>query len=112
MEWIRLSPETARTVSEFNSRGTEWNLLPGTASAARIGVMRYSPGAVLGTHPAGMDQLFIVVSGSGWIRTGEGAPEPIAESEAVLWKAGEVHESGSESGMTALIVQAEAFDRP
>lgn len=110
MKRIDLSPETARRVTEYDSHGTRWHLLPSSDSAARIGLMHYSPGAILGMHPAGIDQLFVVVSGSGWVKTGEGEPETIAEFEAVLWKAGEAHESGSDVGMTAVIIQAETFD--
>jgi hypothetical protein len=35
---------------------------------------------------------------------------PISAGEAVLWEPGEEHESGSDEGMTVLVVEAEALD--
>jgi len=41
-----------------------------------IDVMHFGPGAVLGRHPAGLPQLFLVAAGSGWIATGSGRGRP------------------------------------
>ena len=54
--------------------------------------------------------LFAVVAGSGWVSGAEGGREPIRAGEAVLWEPGEEHESGSEDGMTVLVVEAETLD--
>lgn len=69
--------------------------------------MRYEPGAVLGMPAAGLDQLFLVVAGSGWVRVADGDRVPVAAGRGVVWRDGEQHESGSEEGMEAVIVQAE-----
>jgi hypothetical protein len=50
------------------------------------------------------------VAGSGWVSGGDGGREPIRTGEAVLWEPGEEHESGSDDGMTALVVEAESLD--
>jgi quercetin dioxygenase-like cupin family protein len=91
---------------------------PGSVSArvrrltpqARVVVIEVAPGGVVGRHPAAVSQLFVVVTGSGWVSGVEGDREPIEAGEAVLWKQGEEHESGSETGMTALVVEAESLD--
>jgi quercetin dioxygenase-like cupin family protein len=57
-----------------------------------------------------MAQLFTVVGGSGWVSGADGEREPIRAGEAVLWQPGEEHESGSEEGMTVLVVEAESLD--
>jgi quercetin dioxygenase-like cupin family protein len=54
--------------------------------------------------------LFTVVRGAGWVSGGDGGRAAIAAGEAVLWEAGEEHESGSDEGMTALVVEAESLD--
>ena len=71
-------------------------------------MIEIEPGGVVGRHPAGVAQLFVVVEGSGWV-SGGGGREPIAAGEAVLWDEGEEHESGSEDGMTALVLEAESL---
>ena len=60
-------------------------------------------------HPAAVAQLFVVVSGSGWVSGADGEREAIVAGQAVLWEPGEEHESGSDEGMTALVVEAESL---
>jgi quercetin dioxygenase-like cupin family protein len=80
------------------------------AGDAHVVVIEVGPGGVVGRHPAGMAQLFTVVSGSGWVSGADGEREPIRAGEAVLWQPGEEHESGSDDGMTVLVVEAESLD--
>jgi quercetin dioxygenase-like cupin family protein len=79
------------------------------AGEAHVVVIEIAPGGVVARHPAVAAQLFAVVRGSGWVSGVEGDREPIAAGEAVLWEPGEQHESGSDGGMTALVVEADAF---
>jgi quercetin dioxygenase-like cupin family protein len=79
------------------------------AGDAHVVVIEVAAGGVVARHPAGAPQLYAVVRGSGWVSGGEGEREPIAAGEAVVWEAGEEHESGSDGGMTALAVEAESF---
>ena len=91
---------------------------PGSANArvrrlapdAHVVVIEIGPGGCVARHSAGMAQLFTVVRGSGWVSGGDRDREPIAAGEAVLWEPGEEHESGSEEGMTVLVVEAESLD--
>jgi hypothetical protein len=49
------------------------------------------------------------VSGSGWVSGADGVRETIHSAEAVLWERGEEHESGSEEGMTVVVLEAETL---
>jgi quercetin dioxygenase-like cupin family protein len=80
------------------------------APAAHVVVIEIAPGGVVGRHPAGAFQLFTVVRGVGWVSGSDGERTSISAGEAVLWEPGEEHESGSDEGMTALVVEAESFD--
>jgi len=80
------------------------------AGSAHVVVMEIEAGGVVGRHPAVGAQLFAVVRGTGWVSGGDGEREPISAGEAVLWEAGEEHESGSDAGMTVLVVEAESLD--
>jgi quercetin dioxygenase-like cupin family protein len=90
---------------------------PGSAKAsvarlapdAHVVVIEIEPGGVVARHPAGMTQLFVVFHGSGWVSGGDGERMSIAAGEAVVWEAGEEHESGSDEGMRVLVVEAEAI---
>jgi quercetin dioxygenase-like cupin family protein len=71
----------------------------------QVGCMHFDPGGVIGFHPAGVNQLFLVVSGSGWVRDETSGRIPIRAGQAVYWEAGEGHESGTETGMTAIVIE-------
>jgi hypothetical protein len=80
------------------------------ATEAHTVVIEIGAGGVVARHPAVVPQLFVVVRGSGWVSGADGTREPIRAGEAVLWEQGEEHESGSDEGMTALVVEAESLD--
>ena len=80
------------------------------AGEAHVVVIEVAPGGVVGRHPAAVAQLFALVRGSGWVSGGDGERQPINAGEAVLWEAGEEHESGSDEGMTVLVVEAESLE--
>jgi hypothetical protein len=73
----------------------------------RVHVASCAPGSALGRHPTRLWQLFVVISGAGWVAGQDGVRFPIEAGGAVLWSPGEEHESGSEMGMTVVIVQSD-----
>ena len=59
-----------------------------------------------------MTQLFAVVEGSGWVRAG-GEEAPVEAGRAVLWEAGEGHESrAGADGMTMIVLEADHLSHP
>lgn len=62
-------------------------------------------------HQTTKDQLFVVVQGDGWVK-GE-FPEaecPVRAGQAVFWEEGDWHESGTETGMVAIVIEGENID--
>jgi quercetin dioxygenase-like cupin family protein len=96
-----------REIDRFESLAARVRRL---APEADVVVIEIGAGGIVGRHPAGAQQLFAVVRGSGWVAGDDGEREPITAGEAVLWGAGEEHESGSDQGLTALVVEADAID--
>ena len=98
-------------------RGEREVTAPGSLSArvrrlareAHVVVIEIGPGGVVARHPTVVAQLFVVVRGSGWVSGADGERQEIRAGEAVLWEPGEEHESGSDDGMTALVVEAESL---
>jgi quercetin dioxygenase-like cupin family protein len=80
------------------------------AAQAHAVVIEIAPGGVVGRHPGVVAQLFVVVRGSGWASGGDGQRVPLEAGNAVFWEAAEEHESGSDTGMTALVIESEALD--
>jgi quercetin dioxygenase-like cupin family protein len=88
--------------------GPAANVTPLAAGeSAHVVCIRLGPGGVLPRHPAAADQLFVVVQGHGWASGGDGAEQEITAGTAVFWEAGEEHETRTDGGLTAIVVEAE-----
>ena len=64
---------------------------------------------VVGYHQTTSDQLFLVMEGAGWVRGESPEHVPITAGQAAFWETGEWHESGTDNGMVAMIVQGDGF---
>jgi quercetin dioxygenase-like cupin family protein len=73
-------------------------------------VFRVAPGGRLARHPATYPQILAVLEGSGAVSGPSGVDEPIETGEAVFWQAGEEHETKSEGGLTALIIEGDGLE--
>ena len=104
MRRVELTGE--REIDRFESVAARVRRL---APEAHVVVIEVGAGGRVGTHPAAAQQLFAVVRGSGWVAGADGERHQIELGEAVLWDAGEEHESGSDDGLTALIVEADVI---
>jgi quercetin dioxygenase-like cupin family protein len=68
-------------------------------------VVYFEQGGVIGPHEAGFGQLFVALSGDGWVAGADGVRMPLAQGQAAHISRGEIHSKGSETGLTALMVQ-------
>jgi quercetin dioxygenase-like cupin family protein len=94
-----------RTVESYASQGLRATRV--AAGTGRVGLtcLAVEPGGMIGTHPATGAQLFLVVSGQGWVAGPDGERVPISAGWGVRWDAGEIHTSGTEAGFVALSVE-------
>jgi quercetin dioxygenase-like cupin family protein len=106
MRILELDTRPSREIAEYGSSGVRaWYLARG--DGVNVVRLEIRPGGRLGRHPAGVSQLFAVVSGAGWVSGRDGKRQPVAAGQAVVWEAGEEHESGADATvMVAVIVQA------
>lgn len=107
MEIFELDVDGGRGIERFGSRGAHHVAVARVDGRGAVSVIRLAEGGVLGRHPAIVDQLFYVVDGDGWVAGDNGARAPIRTGQAAYWSAGEEHESGSDGGMTALVIEAQ-----
>jgi quercetin dioxygenase-like cupin family protein len=96
-------------ITHFDSRGATIAGVARCTGEARVSLLELAAGGIVGEHPTASAQLFLVVAGSGWVRVGEDR-RAIERGQAVVWEAGERHESGSEGGLTAVVVEADALE--
>ncbi|WP_157937092.1 cupin domain-containing protein [Geodermatophilus chilensis] len=101
----------ARQLSSYGSSGAELlraALVQDPQDGFAVDVVRLAPGGSIGRHPTRLWQLFLVVSGNGWVSGAEGERRPVTAGAAALWAPGEDHASGSDDGLTAVVVQCHA----
>jgi mannose-6-phosphate isomerase-like protein (cupin superfamily) len=99
--------ETAQAITHFDSRGATIGGVARCSGHVRVSFIELDPGGVLGMHEAATPQLFLVVEGAGRVRSGDDEPVPIAQGQCAYWETGELHETVTETGLSAIVVVAD-----
>ena len=97
--------DSARRIDAFGSHFSMARLVHN--EHLHVGCMYLPPRGRVGYHSAAGHQLFAVVQGHGWTRTGEGERVEIECGQAVLWEPGEMHEAGTETGMMVMVIEGD-----
>lgn len=108
MRIFRFDEEVSVPITHFGSR-FRIGPLTGDDSRVRVQVMHLPPGGLIGRHATTLQQLLAVVAGDGWVSGDDGVERPIRPGRAALWDEGEVHETRTDAGLTAVCVEG-AFD--
>jgi quercetin dioxygenase-like cupin family protein len=110
MRLFRFDAAVGRPIDQFGSTQLMLSPVVRTTGQVQIGCMYIGPDGVVGFHQAGPAQLFLVVAGEGWVRSENPELVPIQAGQAAFWESGEWHESGSHTGMTAIVIESETLD--
>jgi quercetin dioxygenase-like cupin family protein len=110
MKLFQYGPQVGRPLSAFGSVNVAISPIQRATGEVQIGCFHIAPQGRVGFHQAVGPQLFLIVQGSGWVRDETSERVPISAGTAAFWTDGEWHESGSEPGMTAIVIEGEALD--
>jgi hypothetical protein len=110
MHLFRFDVDVAWPITDYGSAFRLARLLWAREGEVRVDCLYLGPGDRVGVHPAGLPQLFCVISGNGWVQGADGAEVAISAGHAAFWASGEEHAATTEVGMTAIVIQAEALD--
>ncbi|HEY3070529.1 MAG TPA: cupin domain-containing protein [Gaiellaceae bacterium] len=110
MEILRFDVSRAERITEYKSRLAAALKVADGEGEAHAYVVYLEPGGEIGSHAAGFGQLFFAVAGSGWVAGGDGERMLLGEGDAAFIRRGETHSKGSETGMTAFMVQVHDFE--
>ncbi|CAN7573123.1 cupin domain-containing protein [Rossellomorea sp. LjRoot5] len=100
---------TGKSIQQFNSQNVTIHPLLRPVEPFQIGYLYLEANSVLGMHPAMCDQLLMITSGRGWVRVEGGEKITVEPGMAVFWQEGEMHESGSDDGMTAIVAEGSSL---
>jgi quercetin dioxygenase-like cupin family protein len=110
MERIAFDVDNAFTPKNELLEGVTISPLTPPGRAVQAGVFRIAAGGRIVRHPATFPQILAVLEGSGQVSGADGTFRPIAAGEAVFWAAGEEHETITDAGLTALVLEAEGLE--
>lgn len=105
MEFYIFSKDVGKNITHYNSNFIMSRILQ-TDNVAKIGCMHLGKEGIIGYHEATVDQLFLVVAGEGYVRSGEEDPVFVQAGDAVFWKSGEWHETKTTNGLTAIVIES------
>lgn len=92
-------------ITLYQSHGAHALALADGRGEGHVYSLRFAPDGVIGPHEATFGQLFLVVAGSGWVSGGDGVARSLGVGQGALIGRGEVHAKGSDTGMSAIMVQ-------
>jgi quercetin dioxygenase-like cupin family protein len=81
-----------------------------TGAPVQAAIFRLGPNGRIARHPATVPQILAVLEGAGQVSGADGEFEPIAAGDAVFWRAGEEHETNTDHGLTALILEGDRLE--
>lgn len=109
MKLFNFGSEVGKAITPFGSKNIIFKRLINHPANLDVVCMYFDPDGLIGFHPTVDDQLFLVVQGEGWVRGEEAERTAITAGQAAFWTAGDWHESGSDEGMTVIIIEGEGL---
>jgi quercetin dioxygenase-like cupin family protein len=103
---LDLSDLPHRPIEGHGSRGFSVGAF-GISADAHLVAVSLAAGGVIGRHPAVGRQLLVVLTGAAEVAGAEGTVRRLAPGQAAVWEPGELHETRSPGGMTAMIVEGD-----
>lgn len=97
-------PASSRSITAYDSSGVDMTTCA-RSEGLSVHHATFAPGGLLGRHPATRSQSFTVVTGAGWVAGADGCRQEVSAGQGVMWEPGEEHESGTDIGMCAVIIE-------
>ena len=110
MKLFRFDPEVGRTIGDYQSSGFVISRVAHLFDEATINCAYLDSNGLIGYHQAVNSQLFLVIQGEGWVRGESPDKTSIQAGQAAYWNKAEWHESGTETGMIAMIIEGVDVD--
>lgn len=106
MEIFQFDKSSGKTVTHFNSNFIMSKIIR-AEYPVQIGCMHLEANGMIGFHQASVSQLLLVMAGEGVVCSDDRKEIPVIEGDAIYWKKGEGHQTITESGLTAIVIESE-----
>jgi len=105
MEFYTFSKDSGKSISKFNSNFIMSRVIQ-TDNETNIGCMHLDVNGIVGYHQAVVPQLLLVINGEGYVRNDKEEYIKVQPGDAVFWEKDEWHETKSEKGLTAIVIES------
>ncbi|NJP37510.1 cupin domain-containing protein [Alkalicoccus luteus] len=105
MKLLSFQVESGRLITDFGSDFVH-QLVTRFEGEAAVSLVHLPPGGTIGMHEARVPQLMIVCCGSAEVCGSNSRFSSVKAGDAAFWTTGERHETISDEGMTALILES------
>ncbi|XXM73156.1 cupin [Lysinibacillus sphaericus] len=109
MKIYQFSKKAGKKITQFDSDFI-MSRVTFTEKPAHIGCMHLDVNGVIGFHQAVVSQLLLIVQGEGLVRGESGEFIKVQSGDAVYWEKDEWHETKTEKGLTAIVIESEELD--
>lgn len=109
MQIYNFSKEVGKSIEAFGSQQLFISRILSAAVSPHVGCMHLGVKGFVGWHQTPIPQLFLVISGEGWVRAGGDVEVPITAGYAAYWDKDEWHETRTDTGLTAMVIEAESM---
>ncbi|EOQ09229.1 hypothetical protein KOY_03198 [Bacillus cereus VDM021] len=75
-----------------------------------IGCMHLQPKGIIRYHEAVVSQLLLIVQGDGFVCGADKKKKKVQPGQAVFWSRGEFHETTTETGLMAIVIESENLE--
>ena len=106
MKIFRFGQETGKPITHFDSNFVISRILI-SEKPTHVGCMHLETNGIVGFHEAVSPQLLLIVNGEGWVRCDSEEIVHVSFGDAVFWEKGEWHETRTETGLTAIVIESE-----
>jgi mannose-6-phosphate isomerase-like protein (cupin superfamily) len=110
MKIYRFDAAVGRKIEAFDSVNFIMAKVARLTAETRVSCAYLGPGGSIGYHQAVVDQLMLIVQGEGWVRGETTERLPVTVGHAVYWPQGEWHETTTDAGVMAMVIESEALN--
>ncbi|MGE7884101.1 cupin [Bacillus sp. NPDC094077] len=110
MQIFDFSEKVGKHISVFQSNFIMSKILKFQENI-HIGAMHLQANGIIGYHEAVISQLLLIVDGEGYVCGADKEKVKVEAGQAVFWEKGEFHETSTENGLMAIVMEAENFEQ-
>ncbi len=110
MKIFDFSEKVGKHISLFQSNFIMSKILNHQGNV-HIGAMHLQANGMIGYHEAVVSQLLLIVDGEGYVCGANKEQVKIEVGQAVFWEKGEFHETRTENGLMAIVMESENLEQ-